>query len=498
MTVGLARASTYAIKKETTIGEYIAPTIGTDFIPLRPKNDLTFKPEILSSDEIANDIGATKGSIGKKSVAGSHSAYLKHSGVEGVEPDLGLMYESLLGSKAIAGTEYSTAASSTTTIVKVGVGVGVNFQAGQVLLLKDSVNGYSIRNVSSVTGDNITLNFKLTAAPAASVNLGKCILYVPVSTGHPTFSVTKYLGNGFAIESASGNTVTDITIKSDANKFGEVDVTFEGINYLYNPIQITATSKYIDFIDDQGTQVAIIPVMTYANPIELADAIHLALHSASTETFTCTYNNVTGKFSIASGSVIFSLLFATGTNVANSIKSKIGFAATDLTGSSTYTSATEQIYTSALTPSYDTADNIVVKGAELFIGTVSNNLCFCAQTVSLKITKKVEDVDCICSENGILEKIPTSRTCEMTVKAVLKKHEVALLEALLANAGISAMLNAGPKASGNWIAGNCFNAYMQNCTVSDYKTSGESFIAVEILLKGFVTSTQKDIYLGFI
>ncbi|MEY3882116.1 MAG: hypothetical protein RIQ94_2912 [Pseudomonadota bacterium] len=498
MTVGLARASIYAIKKEITIGEYIAPASATDFVPLRPKNDLSFKPEILTSDELLTDIGEAKGSIGKQSVSGSHSAYLKHSGVEGQEPDLGLLYESLLGSKAIASVEFDTIVGSTTTLINVDTGEGVNFQAGQALLIKDVTNGYSIRNISLVTGDALTLNFKLDFAPATGINLGKSILYAPVSNGHPTFSVTKYLGNGFAVESASGNTVTDITIKADANKFGEVDVSFEGTGYLYNPIIITATSKYIDFTDDQGVQVAIVPTMTYANPIQLASAIKLALEGASIETFNVVYDNVLGKFTISSGSTVFSLLFSSGTNVANSINTKIGFAVADLTAAITYTSATEQVYIAPYTPVYDTADSIVIKGAELFVGTVSDNLCFDAQSVSIKISKKVEDVDSICESNGILEKIPTSRTCEMSVKTVLKKHDAALLEALLQNSGVSAMLNAGPKSIGNWIAGSCFNAYMQNCTVSDFKTGGESFISVELLLKGFVTSTGKDIYLGFV
>jgi hypothetical protein len=498
MTVGLARASVYAIKKETIIGEYIAPNTASDFVPLRPKNDLSFKAEILTSDELLNDIGEAKGSIGKQSVSGTHSAYLKHSGVEGQEPDLGLLYESLLGSKAIATVEYDTIVGSTINVINVGAGEGVNFQAGQALLIKDATNGYSIRNVSYVTGDFLTLNFNLDFAPAVSVNLGKSILYAPVSSGHPTFSVTKYLGNGFAVESASGNTVTDISIKADANKFGEVDVSFEGTGYLYNPITITATSKYIDFEDDQGVQVAVIAEMTYANPIELAAAIKLALENASSETFDVAYDNVLGKFTISSGSVLLSLLFSSGTNVANSIKAKIGFATTDLTGAVTYTSSTEQVYTAPYMPSYDTVDSIVIKGAELVVGTVSDNLCFDAQSVSIKISKKVEDVDSICESNGILEKIPTSRTCEMSIKTVLKKHDAALLEALLQNTGVSAMLNAGPKNVGNWIAGKCFNTYMQNCTVSDFKTGGESFISVELLLKGFVTSTGKDIYLGFV
>ena len=47
MTVGLSRASTYAIKKETTVGTYIAPVAGAEFVPLRPKNEISFNPIFL-------------------------------------------------------------------------------------------------------------------------------------------------------------------------------------------------------------------------------------------------------------------------------------------------------------------------------------------------------------------------------------------------------------------------------------------------------------------
>jgi hypothetical protein len=146
----------------------------------------------------------------------------------------------------------------------------------------------------------------------------------------------------------------------------------------------------------------------------------------------------------------------------------------------------------------DSADAIIIKGAELFIGNKQDNVCVCAQSVSLTISKEVEDVDCICEETGVKEKIAVSRSVEMSVTAVLNKYDASLLDALLKNSGVSAMLNAGPKTGGNWIPGKCFNVCLANCTVSSYTTTGDSFIQAEITLKGFVTSTQKDVYLNFV
>jgi len=112
MAVGLQRATIFAIKEEVTAGEYVKPDSGTQFVPLRPGNSLSFSAEQLESDELLNDIGSAKSFVGKESSEGSHSAYLRHSGVEGQEPQLGLMYVSIMGDKAFNPTEYASVAGS--------------------------------------------------------------------------------------------------------------------------------------------------------------------------------------------------------------------------------------------------------------------------------------------------------------------------------------------------------------------------------------------------
>lgn len=497
-TAGLTRASTFAIKEETTEGTYVAPAAATDFVALRPGNETTYEPEQLENDELLNDIGAAKSFVGKEVVSGKHSAYLRHSGVEGQEPQLGVLYESVMGSKQVAGTQYNTVSSSTVNVINVDTGEGANFVEGQALLVKNGV-GYEIRNINSISADALTLNFSLDNAPSSGVDLGKAITYIPAASGHPSFSTTKYIGGGHAKEVTAGNTVTEAAFTMDANGFGEVEFSYEGTKYYYNPITITSSNKYLDLTDDTGTIAVSVATGIYKTPVELADALAVALDAASTETYTVTYSSVTGKFTIASGSTLLSLLWNTGTNAANSIGTTLGFSvAANDTGAVTYTSDNAQTYAASYTPSYDSADAIIIKGAELFIGTQSENICVCAQSLSLTVSKTVEDVDCICEENGILEKIPTARSVELTATVVLKKYDVALLDALLKNSGISAMVNAGPKSGGNWVPGKCFNAYLQKCTVSSYTVSGDSFVQANITLKGYVDSTSKDLFLNFV
>jgi hypothetical protein len=495
---GLVRASIFSVKKESTEGVYAPPVAGSDFVPLRPGNTSNFEPELLESDELLNDIGASKGSIGKEAVSGSHPAYLKHSGVEGQEPEIGVLYESLFGSKAITASESETVPGSTVSVIKVGSGVGALFSQGQALLIKDSV-GYSIRNIESISGDDLTLNFSVASAPLVGVNLGKAVLYSPVAQGHPSFSTTKYIGNGHAVEVSAGNQSSEMSITADANGFGEVEFSYSGTKYYYNPITISSSNKFLDFEDDGGNISTSIAEKIYKTPIELAAAIESSMNAASADDYTVVYSNVTGKFTIkAITSTIFKLEFLTGVNTANTIATKIGFAVADYTGALNYTSPNAQVLTASYSPSYDSAENIIIKGAQLFIGGQSDNICICAQSVSITVSKELEDEDCICEDTGVSSKIPTSRSVEMGVTATLNKYDAALLDALIQNKSISAMFNAGPKAGGNFIPGKCFNFYMQTATVSAYTTTGDSFIQAEFTLKGYVTTSTKDGYLNFV
>ena len=86
----------------------------------------------------------------------------------------------------------------------------------------------------------------------------------------------------------------------------------------------------------------------------------------------------------------------------------------------------------------------------------------------------------------------------MEVAATLKKFDVALLDALLKADGLSAMLNCGIKSGGNWVPGKCFNVYLQKATVGKYTVTGENFLVANITLNGYVTATEKDVYLNFV
>jgi len=497
MAVGVTKNSVFALREESTAGTLVKPNSATQFVPIRPGAEMSYTVETLENEELLADIGSAKSFKGKEGVEGSHSAYIKHSGVEGQEPQIGILYESVMGDKSIASTEYDTVSSSTVSLIKVNTGEGATFEAGEALLIKDGTNGYSIRNIKSISGDDLTLNFRLDNAPASSVNLGRAVLYKPTGSGHPTFSGWKYDGNGHAVEAAAGCTVSELSAEFAVNEFASVEFSYQGTKYFLNPIEITSSTKFLDFNDGADKSVSVAEGF-YRDPMELATALQTALNdSPSTIVFTVNFSSSTGKFTIA-GNSSFSIEFATGANTANTIATKIGFAVSDSTSATSHVSATEQSYVAPYTPSYDSVDPIVVKDAELFIGNSTDNICLCASSASITISKEVEDVDCLCEETGTKEKVATKREVTLEAELVLEKHQVALFNALLNNTSLAAMLNVGPKSSGNWTPAKCANFYLQNATVSEFSVSGDSFITATVSVKGFVSSTGKDVFVNFI
>lgn len=497
--VGLKRSSVFAIVEETTSGTLKAPSSGNEFVPLKSGFEMTYEAESRENEEILNDLGKGKSFKGKESVTGTHEAYAKNSGVVATAPDLALLYEAIMGTETIAANERDTVSGSTVNVVNVDAGEGAGFPVGMAVMVKNSL-GYEVRNVASVSADALSMSFSLDNAPGTGVLLGRSIMYSPGTT-FPTFSAWLYEGNSFAVQAAAGCTPEELTFEASANEFCNVSFSYRGTSYFFNPIEITGSTDTIDWTDDAGTWAATVPAKFYKDPIELATALQLAMNAVTSEVFTVSYSNVTGKYTITYASpTTLSLLWNTGTNTAQTIGAKLGFSvAADDTGATTYTSDNAiGAVAASFTPSFDSVDPIVFKDAELLIGTQAENLCLCPTSVSITVSKENEDVDCACEESGTKEIITVSRSVTLEAEVVLSKFEVSTFNHLLNNTSISAALTVGPKSSGNWIPGKTINFFLKNCVVSNRSIAGDNFITANITLTGFVNSTGKDLYINFI
>jgi len=496
------RASSLAIVRETVAGTPVAPTAGTDFIALQEGFSLNPNFQTLENAEIRSSIGLSKLIQGLESPEGSFDHYLRHSGVEGQAPNYGLVLESLLGDTSSNATERTTAAASTVSLLKLAAGGG-DFAKGKAVLVKDAV--YSIRPIDSVSTNDLTLGFDLPTAPAAGISTGKCVNYSPANEGHPTLTSWLYRGGGGALEVLAGTRITEAAISVAAGELVNSSYSFQGTKYYFDPINITATDVTLDFTDDDGTFAATVAAQLYRDPHELAAALQDAMNAtASTETATVQYIDTTGKFKITSTSTLLSLLWNTGANTANTIGDKIGFlvAADDTgnAGSVGYTSDNAQSWAPSLTPAYDAADPQAAKNNEVLIGDANDLVCFCASTIDITVTNDIQDVNCVCAESGVQEKIINQRSIEISIVGVLERHDADKFLKFRSNADVKFLYNFGSKSGGNWVPGTACSIYVPKATVSSHEAGDDNgLVTLNISIRAYVpTDGSGEFFINFL
>lgn len=498
------RNSVLGIRVESTEGTPVLPAAVTDFTAIQDDADMESAFESLANAEVKGSIGTSKPILGAETPSFSFSHYLRHSGVEGQAPDFNDFLKGAFGAEDLNATEYDTVAASTVSVIKVDTGEGVNFQRGQALLIKDATNGYNIRAIESVSGDNLTLGFNVPVAPALGVNLGKAVLYYPVNTGHQSLSVWLYQGNGGALEMMSGAKVTSFEFTAEAGQLVNSTYSVEGLAYYFNPITLTATDTKIDFTDDDGTFAATLVAKTYKDPHTLASAIASAMNAtASTEVYTCVYSDTTGKFTLATGtSTLFSILWNTGANTANTLGDKIGFSvAADDTGATTYTSDNAVSFAAAYTPTYDSADPLVAKYNSVLFGDATDTTCFSATSISFALNNTRQVINDICSETGVSGSLISERTMSVTLTGLLSQYEAKNFKRFKDGDTVKFQFNFGPKdSSGNWTPGKCVNLFLPSAVISSFNLADQDgLVALEMELAAFVdNSGNGEGYLNFV
>lgn len=496
------RKSVLALVTEVVEGNPVSPTLASQYTALQEGFD--FNPQFteLESAELQDSIGQSKTILGTEQPSMTFSHYLKHSGVEGQAPDYGILIHSLLGSKTLNAVERATIAASTTTVVKVGVGIGANFRRGQALLVKDPVNGYSIRNILSIAGDDITLGHALPLAPAAAVNLGKAVHYEAASEGHPSLSAWGFRANGGAIELIAGAKVTEMQIDITSGELINANFSLAGTGYYYNPIEITAATRFIDFSEDGGVTPLVAQINTgfYKDPHELADAIAAAINAVGADTWTCTYSDSTGKYTIDSDGATADLLWSTGANTANSVAPKIGFStAADSTAALTYTGANPIALGAPQTPSYDQTSPIVAKANEILLGLQDQITCFGARSVSISVSNEQERQPDLCSDSGFRGTENTSRSVTFNVVATLSQYEAKKYSQFRKGDTIAFAYNMGDKTGGNWVPGKCVNMFAPYATITSYKLGDANGVTtLEMSVRAYVNSGAPEFHVNYL
>jgi len=497
------RSSALAIKKETTEGTPENVTGSTDFIALH--DDFSMEPafDTLENNELLDSIGSAKPELGLENPTVSGTHYFRNSGVEGQAPNYGELIEAALGQVNTAPSERDTVAGSTVSSINVDAGEGVDFVNRRPVLVKDPVNGYSVRWVESVSTDALAMSFNLPGAPASGVNTGDPVWYSPVSEGHPTLSFWHYLGNGGAsggaIQLETGVRVTALDVTADAGEYISMGYTGQGVSFYFNPVEITASNNTLDFTDDGGASVATIANQFYKDPSDLAEALQSAMNAASAETYAVSWSDVTGRFTIStSTSALLDLDFATGPNVANTIAPALGFAVADETGSLTYTSDNSRDLSSSFSPTFDAASPLVAKSNEVLLGDSTNTSCFAAATIAINVSNTVKDILSVCADSGKEASLINARDVTISLTARLERYQVSEFHRFHKGTQTRFQYTAGKKDGTNWTPGTVVSAYAPQCTITSWSISDDDGVAVlNAELTPYVSSDGNgEIYLG--
>jgi len=502
------RSSVCAIVEEVTEGTPVSPTSATDdYIALQDGFSITPAFEELTNDRLINSLAQAKSILGLESPTSTISHYWVASGTAGTESNHGLFIESFLGGKTVNGTEYDTVGGSTAgdastraTIV-VDAGEGAQFRdLGHGLLIKDGVNGFRVRNTQSISTDTLSLNFNLPAAPASGVNLGQAVLFYPTTEGHPTFTTWVYRSNGGAVEMMSGSRVSTMTMTADAGQLINCEYALAGIEYYFNPIEITSSDIYLDFTSDNGTFAAQVTAQMYKDPVDLANALATAMESVdSAESYEVTYSSSTGKYTIASStSALLSLLWNTGTNTANTIGDKLGFdIAADDTGATSYEADNVIDITAPQTPSYDSTDPNVGKANEVTFGDFDDYVCFNASNVTMNGTNTVSNLLSLCATSGREGTLITARATTFDVTARLTQYDADKFFKFRTNANVQFMYNNGEKSGGNWTAGTVKNIYAPFTTITSYEVvDTDGVLELQMTLSTYTPNGEEELFVN--
>lgn len=490
------RSSVLGIMEETTEGTLLEPSGATKFIAVQDGFSMAPNFNTLENAELKASIGLAKPILGAEAPTAEISHYIRHSGVAGTAPNYGVLLEAALGATSTASTEYNTVSSSTTSVIKVDTGEGATFERGEPLLIKDATNGYRIRCIDSISGDDLTIGFQVPVAPGTGVNLGQSVLYKPANTSHPTISLFHYLGNGGAIQAMAGGRVTSTSITIDAGELINAAYSIEGTQFYFDPIEVGASNNVVTFAIGGGDLTGTVTAGWYKTPHDLASAVQTAISGAAAGTYTCTYSDTTGKFTVTKSTGTFSVKWATGTN---SIGATLGFTADD-TGALTYTSDNAQDYSAPYTPSYDSSDPLAAKDNEFMLGLASDYACFKASSVSVTIDTPKADISSVCAVSGIDGSIISQREVTITASALLEQYDAGEFERFRQGTAVKAQYSFGTKSGGNWVAGKCGAIYCPTATISSFEvTDADGLVQVDLELKGYVNdSGQGEIYIGFV
>ena len=443
----------------------------------------------LESEELSGSIGASKGELGSEAPTASVSHYIRGSGEEGKEVDFSLMLEGALGDKVAppaAGDEAMTAAGSDVDTVKVAADKE-HLQRGACILVKDGANGFSVRNILSKAGTDLTLAQKLKNAPGAGVKLGRPTLYKP-GDNHPFFSLHLFRGNGGLREAIKQAYLTEMSIEGAAGEYLNGSFSFAGSEYFFNPVFVGASLAF-DYDGDTVT----LKEGVYKDPHQFAAMVQSELKAAGNgKSETCVYDDATGKYKLtfdADSDIDFTsggahaVLGMTAEDKGNAVQELVSDTAINLKASGEL--------------AYDSEGPQVLKDVELLIGGKDDIVCVNAASFTCSLTNTKVDSQDMCSPSGIGDSRISERVIETEVAGTLNQYDASKFKRFRDGESTLFTLNAGKKVGNNWVAGRGVNLCSLNTKISSHTIDDADGLAqISITLKSYVQGGLGEFYIN--
>lgn len=489
------RGKTAAVILKLEEGDLQKPTKGEEYVALQADFALTPAFETIENLEIKDDIMAAKSVIGGETPSGTFSHYLTGSGTEGKIPEYHPFLFSSFGSyrnpRLESDTEDLTVAGSTTSKIMVNNSGALTFDKGEALLIKDDVNGWSIRPVKSQDTVNKAYNlaFALENAPAAGVRVGKAITYVPQASGQPVFDVWEYFAGGNGNQNVVNCRTVSFSVSADADANINSTFGFEGTSYRLNEdfsTSFTTTTQMRDVAVQYGatpTKVTLrlATTLNKATGAAAATELQTKMRALSGPTgwssMTVAFRNDRFTFTIpANGSAFYFDFDDSDTHAGmrkflgfSSGRSPVASPSSSSAGSMTSTTfAGDRDYSSGIDAVYDSQDPAIARDQRLFVGDEFDNVCLDATSVSLAVNTPKTIIKSVCSPDGNFATILTSRDATLSVTALLQQDDQRFFSKFKNGDPIQFAFLGGQKRNGQWVPGNCFSLYGSEASISSF------------------------------
>lgn len=248
--ISVKKNTAIAVVAETTEGVYAPPTSAADFVQtLADGTELSPSKEQLERNVFTGSIGKTTPLTGQFQVKGSLPTECRAHSLEGHAPEYDVLMKSTLGTRRQGTSVITTKASGNTgSVLQINDADIADLNVGDIVMVKEAgaFHVSPIQSKSSTSGSaNITLKVaKASGSFSNSVQIAKFTTYTVADSGHPSFSVSKYV-DGLVLEKAVGCRVNSMALENfSTGQLPNLKFDIEGLNYDRSLTSIPYTPSY--------------------------------------------------------------------------------------------------------------------------------------------------------------------------------------------------------------------------------------------------------------